>query len=113
MMVLSAAYLFTCKLIWSLTRLNGAAKPLVRALGSSDDNLRMIAGMFLVQAGPRAIPVLTEALRKRENLQMVLSIVASVGDKKLEPYVRPFESDGDANVAAAARHAVEVLSTQS
>ena len=113
MRVLSAAYLFGAKLIWSLTRLDGAAKPLVRALGSPDDNLRMIAGMFLVQAGSRAIPVLAEALRKRENLQMVLSVIASVGDRKLEPYVRPFESDGDANVAAAARHAAEVLSTPS
>jgi hypothetical protein len=112
MKVLSAGYLFACKLIWSLTRLNGAARPLVRALGSPDDNIRMIAGMFLVQAGPRAIPVLTEAMRKRENLQMVLSVVASVGDKKLEPYVRPFESDGDVNVAAAARHVVQVLSSQ-
>lgn len=112
MNVLSAGYLFLCKLFWSLTHWNRAAQPLVRALGSRDETLRTIAGMFLVQAGPRSVPVLTEALRDRKNLPMVLSVVASVRDKKLEPYVRALQSDTDVNVAAAARHALDVLSTQ-
>jgi hypothetical protein len=110
MKLLSAAYLFMCKSLWSLTHVDGAGRPLVQALGSPDESLRIIAGMFLVQAGPRATPILTEAMRKRENLPMVLSIVASIGDKKLEPYVRPFQSDVDPKVAAAARHAIEALS---
>ena len=112
MKVFSAAYLFFCKILWSLTHVNSAGRPLVKALGSSDESLRIIAGMFLVQAGSRATPILTEAIRKRQNLPMILSVVASIGDKNLEPYVRPFQLDGDPKVAAAAQHAIEVLSDQ-
>ena len=65
--------------------------------------------MFLVQAGKRSQRLLEEALRRRENLPMVLSILASIGDKKFEPELREFSQDRDPQVAQAARDAPRVL----
>ena len=66
--------------------------------------------MFLVQAGKRSQSFLEEALRRLENLPMVLSILASIGDKKFEPKLREFSQDRDPQVAQAARGALRVLS---
>lgn len=109
MRLATAARLFACNAVWRLTRLPGAGRALVRALGSEDEDLRTIAGMFLVQAGRRAEPLLEEALRRRENLPMVLSILASIGDRKFEPELREFSRDDDPKVAQAARDALRVL----
>ncbi len=65
--------------------------------------------MFLVQAGKRAEPLLEEALRRRDNLPMVLSVLASIGDRKFEPELREFSLDRDPKVAQAARDALRVL----
>ena len=65
--------------------------------------------MSPVQAGKRSQSLLEEALRRRENLQMVLSILASIGDKKFEPELREFSQDRDPQVAQAARDALRVL----
>ncbi len=109
MKLVAAARLFTCNVLWRLVRLPAAGRALVRALGSSDEDLRTIAGMFLVQAGKRSQPLLEKALRRRENLPMVLSILASIGDKKFEPELREFSLDRDPQVAQAARDALRVL----
>ena len=43
---------------------------------------------------------------------MVLSILASIGDKKFEPKLREFSQDRDPQVAQAARDALRVLAAQ-
>ena len=70
--------LFACNVLWRLLHLRTAGRVLLRALGSPDENTRTVAGMFLVQSGRRAEPLLEEALTKRENLPMVLRVLASV-----------------------------------
>lgn len=82
---------------------------MVRALGSSNANIRTIAGILLVRAGRRAEPLLEEALARRENLPMVLSILGDIGDRKVEPELRRFAEDGDPQIAQAARDALRVL----
>jgi HEAT repeat protein len=107
-----AIRLFVCNAVWRTTRLRAAGRTLVRALGEEDGNLKTIAGMFLVRAGTRAEPLLEEALHRRESLPMVLSILASIGDKRFEPELREFSSDQDPKVAQAAREALRVLAAQ-
>ena len=75
------AGLFAGKAIWRITRLRPVGRAIVRALGSKDDSVRTVAGMFLVQAGKQAVPLLEEALARRENLPMVLTILADIGDR--------------------------------
>ena len=104
--------LIACKTLWGVTGLRWAGRALVRALGQEDEDLRTLAGMFLVRAGRRAGPLLHEALARRENLPMVLSILADIGDSSVEPELRQFAGDRDPQVAAAARNALRVLQFQ-
>jgi HEAT repeat protein len=96
-------------MIWRSTGLRAAGRALVRALGSEDEDLRTIAGMFLVKAGKDSEPLLEEALNRRENLPMVLWILGDIGDSRLEPEIRQFSDDLDPRVAGAARDALEGL----
>jgi hypothetical protein len=100
---------FAANAVWRATGLQMAGRALVRALGSTDENVRTIAGIFLVRAGRKSEPLLQEALDKRENLPVVLTIIGSIGDRKLEPQVRQFINDRDTVVANAARDALRLL----
>ena len=109
MRVGGAAKLFAYRALWRTTGSATAGRALVRALGSTDEDLRTIAGMLLVKAGKNAEPLLQEALDRRENLPIVLTVLADIGDSRLEPEIRAFSHDEDPNVARAAREALRVL----
>ena len=112
MWVVHAAFLFVCQAIWRWTKFPWAGRVLVRALGSTNGNVRMIAGMFLVRAGGRAENLLEESLARRENLPMVLSVLADIGDRKVEPRIRELAEDRDPQIAEAAKNALSVLAAQ-
>jgi hypothetical protein len=59
-----------------------------------------------------AEPLLEEALRKRENLPIVLTILADLGDKRVESEIRRFSGHEDPLVAEAAKQALRVLAMQ-
>ena len=65
--------------------------------------------MFLVKAGRDSEKLLHEALSRRENVPMVLTVLADIGDSRLEPEIRAFSQDADPNVAKAAQEALRVL----
>lgn len=85
---------------------------ILKALGSRNENLRTIAGIFLVRAGRLAEPLLEEALDKHQNLPTVLTILADLGDKRVEPEIRSFSAHEDPLVAEAAKQALRVLAMQ-
>ena len=70
-----------------------------------------MAGMLLVQGGRRAIPLLREALPRRENLPMVLRIAGDIGARELRPEIERFAGDRDPAVAQAARDALRLRAT--
>jgi HEAT repeat protein len=109
MWVLHAVFLFLMQQVWRWTGSSAAARSLVRALGSPNPNIRSIAGIFLVRTGGRAAPYLEESLKRRENLPMVLAILADIGDLNIEPELQQFTEDRDPQVATAARNALRVL----
>ncbi len=109
MRLAGAGRLFVYRTLWRRLGLRFAGRALVHALGAPDEDLQTIAGMFLVQAGKQAEPLLLEALARRENLPMVLSILGDIGDRRFEPELRRFSQDRDANVARAAQDALRVL----
>ncbi len=100
---------FACVAAWRAAGLRSAGRALVRALGSEDDNVRTIAGVFLVRAGKKSEPLLEEALEKRESLPTVLTILADIGDRKFEQELQRFCQDEDPHVARAAKEALRVL----
>jgi HEAT repeat protein len=65
--------------------------------------------MFLVKAGESAVPLLAEALAKREHVPMVLSVLADIGDQALEPHIRALSADSDPEVSRAANEALRAL----
>ena len=104
--------LVVCAVLWRMLRAPVFGRPIIKALGSGDENLRTIAGMLLVRAGRVAEPQLEEALRRRENLPIVLTILADIGDKHVEPQIRDFSKHKDPEIAEAAKQALRVLAAQ-
>lgn len=107
-----AARLFTLKGLWQATGAQSAGRALVRALSSPDEGVRTVAGMFLVQAGRKAEPLVEEAIRDRVNLPMVLVIAGDIGAFRLKPELQRFTSDPDPEVAKAARDGLRILAAQ-
>ena len=99
--------------LWRATGSRPAGRALVRALAAGDENVRTSAGMLLVKAGKRAEPLLAEALARRENLPLVLTILGDIGDRDLEPQLRRLSEDNDPRVARAARDALRVIDARS
>ena len=110
--VVQAARLFALKQLFSATGLKSAGRALVQALSSEDEATRTIAGMFLVQAGKRAEPLVEEAMRRRQSLPTVLVIAGDIGAFRLEPQLRGFTADPDPQVAKAARDGLRILEAQ-
>jgi len=104
-----AARLYALKSLWKATGLRSAGQALLDALGSPDHDVRTVAGMFLVQGGKRAEPLIAEAIARREHLPIVLVIAGDIGASALEPELRRFTSDSDHDVARAARDGLRIL----
>ena len=68
-----------------------------------------MAGMLLTRSGKRSEPLLKEALDRRENIPIVLGVLASIGSLELRPDLRRLSEDRDPMVAKAAREALRVL----
>jgi hypothetical protein len=109
MVLARAGWLFVSSAVWRLGGLRAAGRVLVRALGSKDETTRTIAGMLLVRAGKKSEPLLQEALDKRENLPVVLTVIGSIGDLKFETQLRRFSRDADPDVAKAAKDALQLI----
>ena len=107
-----AARLFALKSAWTSTGLRAAGRALVDALGSRDDDVRTLAGTFLVQGGKRAEPLIAEAIRRREHLPLVLVIAGDIAASALEPELRRFTTDPDPQVARAAADGLRILAAQ-
>ena len=109
MWLAKAAGLFIANAVWRLTGWLPAGRALVGALGSPNENVRTIAGIFLEKAGKKAEPLLEEALEKRENLSTVLIILGDIGARRFEQDIRRFSQDPDPKIASAARDALRIL----
>jgi HEAT repeat protein len=94
---------------WRVMGIRLAGRFLVRALGTDDEQVRAIAGMMLVKSGKKAEPLLQEALNRRENVSIVLTVLGSIGDPAIEPEIRRFADDKDPRVSKAARDALRVV----
>ena len=110
MRLAGAARLFACQALWRGLHLKSAGRALVNALGADDEDLRVLAGMFLVRAGSLSVPLLREALMQRYHLPLVLQIIADMDATEFEPELRRFADDPDPHIAQAAHHALRQLS---
>jgi hypothetical protein len=111
MWVIKAIGLFLTAAAWRLTDSRRFGAVLIRALSAENENLKNIAGILIVRAGKKAEPLLQDALHRRENLPMTLSLLADLGDRMVEKEIQPFSTDQDPKVAEAARQALRVLAS--
>ena len=95
--------------LWRTMGVRAAGRHLIRALGSDDETIRTLAGMFLVKAGVRSLDLLAEAIETRDNLPVVLTILGDIGDPRSIPILERLAQDQDADVARAAQDALEAL----
>ena len=95
--------------LWRTLGVPAAGRRLIRALGSDDETIRTLAGMFLVKAGARSLVLLAEALDTRDNLSLVLTILGDIGEPRSIPMIEGFTQDRDADVARAAQDALKAL----
>lgn len=112
MLVASATRLFALGALWRGAGVESAGRALVHALGNEDENLRTIAGMLLVKAGGRSVPLLEEALLRRENLPMTIPVLADIGEPSTAATLEAFVADPDPKVATAARDALRLLASR-
>ncbi len=110
--MLTVLRLALCASTWRVTGLNAAGRVLLRALGSPNENVRTTAGMFLVKVGKKSEPLLLEALHRRESLPLVITILADIGSRQLEPEIRELSHDQDPQVARAAEDALRLLTAR-
>ena len=92
--------------------MRSAGRALLEALGSPDEAVRTVAGMFLVQSGKRAEPIVEEAIHRRLHLPTVLVIAGDIGAFRLEPELRRLASDPEPQVAKAAQDGLRILASQ-
>ena len=94
---------------WRFTGLNAVGRALIQALASSDENVRVVAGMSLVKGANKGLPLLRDALHSRSTLATVITIIGDIGDRSALKDLEPYLNDGDLQVQKAARAACELL----
>ena len=109
MRLAETAKLFAAYGLWRATGWAGAGRTLIGALGSSDANNRMIAGMFLVKGGRLALPLVAEALEKGRGLPLILNVAGDLGHTELAPLVERYTRAPDTRVAQQAAVSLKLL----
>ncbi|HEV2722344.1 MAG TPA: hypothetical protein VG323_20155 [Thermoanaerobaculia bacterium] len=87
----------------------GAGRRLLADFRSADETVRMLAGMFLVRNGNRSVPILREALARREEMPAILTMLGDIATDDAGALIRQYVDDQDPEVAAAARAALDIL----
>jgi hypothetical protein len=107
--VAGAVRVYGYNALWRATGARRAGRALINALGAPDEELQVLAGIFLVRGADKAEPLLEEALARRKHLPEVITILADIGNPKYKPEFRRLADDADPAVADAARDALRVL----
>jgi hypothetical protein len=100
-----SAALFAAAAAWKLG-LPGAGRRLVAGLGSDDEQERLIAGMLLVRAGERAVPLLRGALEHPRHLPHLLRVIGDAAPKAFAAELERYAASDDPAVRRAAQDAL-------
>lgn len=113
MRLMGAAGLFFANAAWRTIGADWAGRTLIKALGSKDENLVNIAGIFLAKSGEKAEPLLLHAVERKENLEVVLPLLGDVCRPEHASAIDRLQSDPDQTIARAATYAVQVMRARS
>ena len=104
-----SAKLFASYFLWRRAGLALAGRALIAGLDSTDPNNRMIAGMFLVRGGVRAVPLVHDALERGRGLPLILNVAGDLGSRELIPLIEGYTRSDDVQIARQAEQTLELL----
>jgi hypothetical protein len=109
----ASAWLLAVGAIWLLTGAAAAGRALTRAVTDGGEDERTLAGMLLVRAGDRSVPVVTEAILSGRGSTALIDVLASIGSQTARDALvrvsRAATPAVDPVVAAAAAEALRTL----
>ena len=109
----ASAWLLAVGAIWLLTGAAAAGRALTRAVIDGGEDERTLAGMLLVRAGDRSVPVVTEAILSGRGSTALIDVLASIGSQAARDALvrvsRAAPPAVDPAVAAAAAEALRTL----
>jgi len=110
---IASAWLLAVGAVWLLTGAAAAGRALTRAIADGEDE-RTLAGMLLVRAGDRSVPVVTEAILSGRGSTALIDVLASIGSQAArDALVRVSRAAApaavDPGVAVAAAEALRTL----
>jgi hypothetical protein len=109
----ASAWILAVGAIWLLTGAAAAGRALTRAVTDGGEDERTLAGMLLVRAGDRSVPVVTEAILSGRGSTALIDVLASIGSQAArDALVRVSRAAApavDPVVAAAAAEALRTL----
>ncbi len=113
----ASARLLAIGATWRLTGVNAAGRALVTAVAGDRETERTLAGMLLVQAGDRSVPVVTDAILTGPAADELVNVLASIGSRNareaLARVSRASPSIVAQSVAMAAAEALRTLDRSS
>ncbi len=79
MSAIGAARLLTAGAAWRIAGARPAGRALVAALARDDETERTVAGIMLVRAGDRSVPLVAEALLEGGSPDDLVPVLSSIG----------------------------------
>jgi hypothetical protein len=108
----ASAWLLAVGAVWLLTGATAAGRALTRAITDGGEDERTLAGMLLVRAGDRSVPVVAEAILSGRGSTALIDVLASIGSEAArDALVRVSRAAAPAVDPAVAAAAAEALRT--
>lgn len=111
MKLAESAAVFSAYAVWRATGSARAGAVLADALASSDETNRTAAGVLLVRASTRSLPLLRENLKRGVAVALSLRLLGDIGAGEAVRDIEPFVNSSDPAIARAAADALKALGT--
>jgi hypothetical protein len=105
----SAARLLAAGYAWRLTGLETAGRGLVATAASGRETEQELAGMLLVRAGDRSVPLVTDAIFAGAGSPTLVDVLASIGTDTARAALELVSRARPTEIAAAAEDALRTL----
>ena len=105
----SSAKLLAAGSAWRLTGLAAAGRTLVSAVEHGAEDERTLAGILLVQAGDRSVPLIRNAIAEGARRPELVDILASIGTQNARTALETIAHGAAPEIAGAAEQALRTL----
>jgi hypothetical protein len=95
---------------WRLTGLPAAGRSLVASAAAGAETERTLAGMLLVRAGDRSVPVVSDGIRAGRDPAVLVDVLAGIGTDHARAALRRLSQAPD-TTGASCEAAAEALRT--